>query len=468
VSRVWAVARQMIAEGIRMRIAVVFLLLIGAVVLGLPFSASGDRSLTFAVQSFMTYGLTTTAVLLSVLTIFLSRSISDELVNQQIFLVATKPLPRWQYILGKWLGITLLNFSFLALATLTIYGMVQYIRWTHPPIDDRFDKAELENEVLAARHARPMKLPDFAQDAELEFNRNLEEGMYQDVPKFDPGLEKQRLAKKYEARWRIVGPGDFRSFDFEDVLCDRSPKNIIQLRYKTEVSQYAPDEVLRAVWRFGDPYKGTPQYQVPVRHVKDRFQTVRFPADAVAEDHTLLASFYNVNPFEGEPQYMNVQEFRSSDGVEVLFAVGGFEWNLVRTVTVMMCKLMFLAAVAVLMVTVFSFPVACLTSFTVYVLAGSRKFLFEALDLASSDQASMFSSVKEFAVQSITHLFTLLSWVIPDFARFDPVETFVNGRNVGLVWVFQAVSELVLIKTVIILGLAMLLYYRREVAELSF
>lgn len=467
-TRVWAVARQMIAEGIRMRIAVMFLLLIGAVVLGLPFSDSAGTSLTEAVQSFMTYGLTATAVLLGMLTIFLSRSISDEMANQQIYLVATKPLPRWQYILGKWLGITLLNTAFLAFSTLTIYGMVHYIRWTHPPLDEKFDKAELENEVLVARHARPIKLPDFTQDAELEFNRNLEEGLYQDVPKFDPAYEKQRLAKKYEARWRIVGPGDFRTFDFENVLCERSKKNIIQLRYKTEVSQYAPDEVLRAVWRFGDPYKGTPQYEVTVRHVIGRFQTVRFPADAVAEDHTLLVHFYNVNPFQGEPQYPNLQEFRSSDPVEILFSVGGFEWNLLRTVLVMLCKLVFLAAVSVLMVTLFSFPVACLTSFTVYVLAGSRKFLFDALDFASNDFSGMFTSLKEFAIQALGNLFLLLGWVIPDFARFDPVETFVNGRNVGLVWVFQAIGELVLIKTVIVLGLAMLLYYRREVAELSF
>ena len=88
--------------------------------------------------------------------------------------------------------------------------------------------------------------------------------------------------------------------------------------------------------------------------------------------------------------------------------------------------------------------------------------------MSSSDFAGMFSSVKEFLVQSVAQLFTMLHWVIPDFARFDPVETFVSGRNVSLVWVLQAVSELVLLKTVIILGLAMLLFYRREVAELSF
>ena len=467
-SKIWAVARQMIAEGIRMKIALVFLVLIGMVVLGLPFSISGDSSLTGAVQSFMSYGLSATGLLLGILTIFMSRSLSDELVHRQIFLVMTKPIPRWQYVVGKWLGITVLNAAFLTGSGLTIYGMVHYIKRTHPPIDERFDAAELTNEVLVARHALPSTLPDFAEDAELEFQHNVEEGMYADVPDYKPEKEKDRLRKKHEARWRVVGPRDWRVFEFENVLCERSRNNTIQIRYKTEVSQYPPDEIFRAVWRFGDPYKGTPEYTIPIRHVVGRFHTMRVPADAVAEDHTLLARFYNQNPFEGERQFGNVIEFRASDGVEVLFVVGSFEWNLVRLHILMMCKLMFLAAVSVLMVTVFSFPVACLTAFTVYVLAGAGSFLFEALDLASSQYVSMFSSAKEFCVQSLIHLLNMFHWVIPDFSRYDAVETFVAGRNVSLVWVLQATAELVLLKTLLILGLAVLFFHRREVAEVSF
>ena len=115
-STIWAVARQMIAEGIRMKIALIFLVLIGMVVLGLPFSIKGDGSLTGAVQSFMSYGLNATGVLLGMLTIFMSRSLSDELVNRHIFLITTKPVPRWQFILGKWLGMAVLNAAFLSFA----------------------------------------------------------------------------------------------------------------------------------------------------------------------------------------------------------------------------------------------------------------------------------------------------------------------------------------------------------------
>lgn len=450
-----------------MRIALVFLALIGLVVLVLPFSIQGDGSLTGAVQSFMSYSLSATGVILGMLTIFMSRSLAAELVERQIFLVLTKPIPRWQYIAGKWVGMMVLNAAFLGCAGLTMYGMVHYIKRTHPPIDERYDRASLENEVLVARHALRCKLPDFARPAKQELERNLEEGLYDNVPNFSPKAERARLAKKYEARWRVVGPLQKRVFEFENVLCDRSPGNTVQIRYKTEVSQYPSDEIFRAVWHIGDPLKGTPVYPHRVRHVVGRFHTITVPANAVADDHTLTAYFSNENPFEGEPQYRNVIEFRKSNEVEVLFVVGSFEWNLLRLLMLMLGKLMFLAAVALLMTTLFSFPVACLVSFTVYVLAATQSFILEAVDFASDDYATMFTSVKEFVLQLILLVYNVVPLVIPDFGHYDAVETFVNGRNVSLVWILHAVVWLVLVKTGFALGLAMLLFHRREVAEVS-
>lgn len=466
-SKIWAVARHMIAEGIRMKIALVFVVLILLVILGLPLSIEGDSSLTGAVQSFMSYGFSATGLLLGLLTIFLSRSLSDEFVGRQIFLVMTKPIHRWQYILGKWLGICVLNAAFLSCSGLTIYVMVHYIRHSHPPIDKRFDEAELENEVLVARHARPCHLPDFKTPADMEFERNLEEGLYDNVPGLDPQAERARLSQKYEARWRVVGPDEMRVFEFDNVLCDRSHDSHVQIRYKTDLNSYPPDEIFRALWRAGDASKGTELYDIPVRHVIGRIHTVRIPADAVAKDNTLTVYFYNTNPFEGEPPFHSVIEFRKSNEVQVLFVVGSFGWNLVRLLILVMCKLMFLAAVGIMMTTVFSFPVACLCSFTVYVLAGTRSFMADALTFSSDQYAGMFDSAKEFVVQSLMYLYGMIHWVIPDFGAYDAVETLVNGQNVSLVWVLQAVFGLVLVKTTIVLGIAMLLFHRREVAEVS-
>jgi ABC-type transport system involved in multi-copper enzyme maturation permease subunit len=413
----------------------------------------------------MAYGLNAVGLFLGMLTIFLSRSLSDELVNRQIFLITTKPVPRWQFVLGKWVGMVVLNAVFLSFSGLAIYGMVHYIKYTHPPIDDVFDEAELNEEVLVARHAVKFQLPDFSRPAENEFQRNREEGLYADSPDFDQEKELARLAKKYEARWRIIGPLELRTFEFENVLCERSPDKTVQIRYKTNISAYAPDEVFRAQWEFGDPLKGTPTYRLRTRHVVDRFHTMSVPADAVAPDHTLVAILHNQNPFPGEPQFRNVIEIRPSEDVEALFVVGSFGGNLFRLLILMMSKLMFLAGVALLMTTVFSFPVACLTSFTVYILAGARSFITESIEFATNPYGDDWF-IQAF-LQTFAFVFNALKWVVPDFGYFNAIEDLVNGRNVSLVWVLQAVGGLAVLKTAIMLGLAMLLFQRREVAEVS-
>ena len=459
----------MIAEGIRMKLALVFFAMLGFIVLGLPFSVAGDSSLTGRVQTFMTYGLSGTSVLLGMLTIFMSRSLADEFVGKQIQVVMVKPIPRWQFLLGKWLGITLLNAAFLLFAAVAIYGMVYYIKWAYPPLDDTYDAQRLQNEVLVARHATAHTPPDFTKWAEVELKQRIEQGYFDDRPSFtadDRARALRDLTAKHEASWRIVGPERARELTFNRILCSRSKDDEIQLRYKTEIIRPPWDEIFRAEWRFGDSAKGTPVYRVPIRHPIGRYHTIAVPADAVAPDHTLHVEFYNINPFEGEPQYGNVIEFRKADDPEILFVVGSFTGNYLRLLTLIMCKLMFLASVSVMMATVFSYPVACLASFTVYILAATRSFVTESLDMATSRAGTMFESLPQFAIGVVTYAYQAIFLVIPDFGRYDAVENFVDGQNVTLVWVLQGVTELTLLSGVV-LGLAMLFFHRREVAEVS-
>ena len=71
-------------------------------------------------------------------------------------------------------------------------------------------------------------------------------------------------------------------------------------------------------------------------------------------------------------------------------------------------------------------------------------------------------------MQSLMHLYDVIHWIIPDFGRFDAIEEFVNGYNVSMTWVLNGIVWLVIVKTALILGLAILLFHRREVAEVSF
>jgi hypothetical protein len=466
VGQIWAIARQMIAEGIRMRIALVFIALLALIVLGLPFSVEGDSSVAGRVQNFMSFGLTGTSLLLGLLTILLSRSVSEELVNRHIYMTATKPIARWQFIMGKWVGVMAINTTFLLFAGASIYGMVHYLKWSQPPVDP-YDKQELEEQILVARHARKVKPPDFRAPAEQEFERRKEEGYYGDRLKdLDVKYELADLTQKYEAAWRSVSYGEVRLFEFENILCERSPDKFLQLRYKTNVEGYESDEVFRAAWIAGDPSKRTDVFQELTKHVVGRYHSVNIPTSCVAPDNTLLVQFQNINPDKLNQNYGPHIQFMPEDEIELLFVVGSFEGNFSRLLVLMWCKLAYLGAFALLATSILSFPVACLTSFTIYALAGMRGFIYESVEW-SYETENMFASVGDFLNVALYYVVRTVGAVVPNFSAYDGVETLVAGGNVSLVWVLQGVFWLGLVQTSIVLGLAMLLFHFREVAEVS-
>ncbi len=451
---IWAVARYTIAESIRMKVALFFIILLAVLLLGLPFTSEGDATLSGAVQSFLSYSVTATSFLLSCLTIFMVKSLSSDLTGKHILMLMTKPLSRWQYVLGKWFGIVLFNALLLSLSGLVIYGMTHYLANGKPR--DKFDEERLSNQVLKARHSAYFKIPDFTREANIKYEESLEQGLYADSIDFDEEVEKERLRTEFEKRWRTIWPTESREFVFEDVRCDRSEGNTIQIQYQARVYNYPADEVLRCYWVAGDTI-------IPRADVVDRKHTVSIPAKAVGDDGTLKVGFFNVDYTvpEGYAQHPATAVFEGNDSVQVLFSVSTFGSNLVRALSLVMCRLTFLAAIAIAAATIFSFPVAVLVALVVYIIAASRGFIIGSTDWLVDEGFPRF-------VQAAIEIFLqALYFVIPDFSKFNGLENLVDGRNVPLMWVIQGFGNLVFIKTAILMLIACLLFQRRQVSEIS-
>ncbi|MEE9295786.1 MAG: ABC transporter permease [Phycisphaerae bacterium] len=457
--RIWSIARQTIAEGIRMKVALVFIAFIAFLLISLPISLRSEDSVSSAVQTFLSFSLGGLDVLLSVLTIFLARSMSEEIAGGHIQILMAKPIPRWQFVAGKWLGIVAINVALLVFAGLGIYGITKYMTRLEPR--DGYDAFRLHNEVLTARHPIPMKKPDFTLDAERLFNERLETGGYVNVADLDEEAEKDHFKRGLEQRFRTIHPMEARVFTFENVRCDRSPDKTVQIRYKAELWQYPPDEILRCEWYAGNPDLGTPLYRMPRRDVIQRYHSISVPADAVAPDRTLRVELRNRNPFEGEPQFANTISFTSLNDIELLFAVGTFGGNLIRQLSMLACKLLFLAAFALMNTCIFSYPVACLVSFSFLAICSMTGFLSDAIEFF--DDEGLYGIFKT----AVAFLYQIVFFLIPDFSRYDGTSMLVNGRNVTLMWVLTAVRDLVLFGTTLIGLIACILFQRREVAETS-
>ncbi len=458
---IWTVARHTISESIRNKVALAFVLMLVVLLVGLPFGSKGDNTVSGALQAFLSYSVTAVSALLSFLSIFLAKSISDDLSGKQILMLMTKPIARWKYVIGRWLGIVCINTVLLATAGLMIYGFTMYIA-SKPP-QDEFDAERLKGQVLSARHASNYIIPTFAAESAAVYQENVEVGKYSGLADHDEEKEKKKLQADMRSRWRAVWPAETRVMNFEDVRCDRSPDSKIHLRYTHYVINYAPDEIVSYTWKFGSPEKGTKLYAVERHDYKDRVHTVTVPADCVAPDNTLQVIFENINPDVkyGDVQVYNTVVFERDDSVQVYFPIGTFGGNLIRTLSLVLCKLAFLAAIGVALSTVFSFPVACLGAFSILLLATTREFLLDSISwLPDAGSLGIVQLVLAYVIRAIY-------FVIPNFDRFNALDLLVDGRNVTLMWVLMSIGNLVLVKTSILLIAGCLMFMRREVDEVS-
>ncbi len=69
---IWAVATNTIKQAMRMKVAAVFLILLLVLLSAMGFSATGDGTLKGRLQTFVSYGLSLTSLLLCLFTIVVS------------------------------------------------------------------------------------------------------------------------------------------------------------------------------------------------------------------------------------------------------------------------------------------------------------------------------------------------------------------------------------------------------------
>lgn len=125
-----AVARNVLSEAVRMRIGVVFIVVMLFLMAIIPLVQVENQPLRYRVQQWMQYGLGLSYAILVLLTVFLSVStVAFEQRDKMVWQTMTKPVQHWQYLLGKWLGIMSLNLVLLSVAAGGVYLFTEYLRF---------------------------------------------------------------------------------------------------------------------------------------------------------------------------------------------------------------------------------------------------------------------------------------------------------------------------------------------------
>jgi len=127
-SVLWAVARKLIVEALHRKVILVLLVFFVVLMPVLPFVLTAEGSLKHQVQIILLYSMTLALVLMSLVAIVLATvSISTEIERHHVYITDTKPMARWEFLFGKWIGIVVMcSVCLMGMAGVS-YGLVRYI-----------------------------------------------------------------------------------------------------------------------------------------------------------------------------------------------------------------------------------------------------------------------------------------------------------------------------------------------------
>jgi hypothetical protein len=486
-----------------MKIAAVFIVLLIVLLPVMGLSMTGDGTLKGRLQTFVSYSLSLTNLLLCLLTIIVTiYTLTNDIKQRQIYSVITKPIRRYQLLLGKLLGVILLNTALLALFSAIIYAITIYTPVLERPVlvvllclaslvlflciiytivlhiptfwkvfrliclslvlillfaglkytfankaeFSEDDLTQVENEFFTARAALVPPEVDVTKEVletyeKLERDGQLPPNMTRS--KIIDGLTKR---KQFEKRAAVVGKQLVWEFNNVKVL---DPNEPLFIRFKYDVSMNPPDEQIYSQWDVGDIRQFPEEVQyIPRKDPIRTFRELEFKADLIADDGYLAIRFLNVPLNDSTVMF-------PPDGLEILYKADTFTANFIRVVLLILFRLIFLASLSLLASTFLSFPVAILLSLCILVTAIFSAFCLESFDYLGKD----LSWVYHYTVRPIILL-------LPQFDKFSPAKYLVPARLLSWPLLAKVAGLMICIKSLLLLLLALLIFSFREIAKI--
>ncbi|MCD6303491.1 MAG: hypothetical protein J7M21_00840 [Planctomycetes bacterium] len=550
---VWTVARQTFMQCLRTKAAAVFTVLLAGSLLALPSLMEGDGTLAGRIRTFFDYSTTVTSVLLSGVVILLAVGVvTGDARGKHILVICTKPLKRWQYVVGRWLGIVLMGGLLLAGAAGAIYVLGQYLRGRSDLAVRPEDRRAVETEVFAARRKIGPDPPDVERIVQARVERKKNDGSWQSTLEayetnygISPAEARRRLIQDIRkdalAQVQSVGPKQSLEWTFSGVhAAGRSTKatgrvrlvhpsgalveirtdphvvsklvifgpvqvnNVtglvvglwkdgfrvrfyeedrklpavadlkrgsrvdilieptIQVSYKVSATQEtaaqsAGEEGLTAAWQVENPETGyvyfVPASPTPVRQKA----TIIVPARVIDPQGRLRVRYINLSPTRSVTLL--------NKDMAVLVAVAPFIDTFIKTFVLMLMGLMFLAAMGVFAGTWLSFPVASLVCFVMLWVATTFRFLGRAIEMGIKypDDSQIILAIHK--VGNV--LLGVMKVLLPNLEPTLGTNFLVDGLHVSWGYMGHAALLTLVVRGLLLIGLACIIFHRRELARVQ-
>ncbi|MFK7759288.1 MAG: ABC transporter permease [Phycisphaerales bacterium] len=476
------IARNVLAEAIRMKISIVFIVTLAVILAVMPMLRNVEQPLRYQVQAFLQWSTGASFWLIALLVVFFSAAtVSYEQREKVIWQTMTKPVAAWQYIIGKWLGVTLLSGMLLAVAALGIFQFTDYLR-SHKALGEvapyqagdniviTEDRLILETQVLTARKSLTPILPfnprdpefDSALEEEVQKERQLQTN-FNPTPRQLSGM-RMKIYQDTVSDYRSIDPRTegYATFSFKGLSDAKKAGRPLTLRYKINAEGNRPDIFYAVTFVFE---QGT---------IIPRNQTGLGISHTFTIDPGLISNTgeLNVQIYNGQLGMDRSDGFSLKpnsgtmtippDGLEISYQVGTFGANFVRIMGVLWVKLALLAMISVWASCFASFPVACLMSISVFLIGESAGFVQSALPAWQMDTDSVVGVVRTgifYFANTVSNFFSI-------YHELKPTQRIADGQVLG----WSQVSSGVLIlstATALFYLLSVYIFRRRQLAIYS-
>ena len=457
----FAVAHTVIKEAARTNLSLVFIVGLLIVLPILPLFLDPASPLTHQVQTFISRSMGATFFFAGVLTLFLScATVSFEIRDRQIWQLMTKPTNRASYLMGKWLGVMVINAMLLTVSGVSTFLFVQYLRMrpVAATTEGQMDALAVRDEVLTARRARVADYDRLDADqirarVEQVIQNRADLAAMEDVPMATRRDIARELQEMFNLSQRTIPPMMQRDFTFSNLDRARDLGASVTLRYRFHILRSDEHETFPAIFIFNDD----PNLQVRRTYVPTMSHVLTVPSSLVRDDGTLKITV--VNAYQAPPEIRGFGALNfEADDFEVLYKVGSFEWNFVRAVVLDWIKLSFLSMLGITCATFLSFSVSCLLAFSVALAAISGPYLADALaqfyppSTSSMDWGNIGLVIKWAFMWFIKGVAQILVFSLQAFGDYSAKSYLVQGKYIppmaivwatvklGLVWSGLALS----------------------------
>ncbi len=462
------IARTVLLEAVRQKISVGFVCAMLVVLPLIPLWIDSREPLRYQIQTLLGRGTGVVFIVAAFLTLFMSCStVAFEIRDRQIWSILTKPVSRFQYLIGKLFGLAILSGIVLAVGSIAVFVYVELLS-TRPAANMQDAVAVVDHVLVARAAARPTyEEMSAAQLRDVVVNQIERDSLLRQ--EIADGLRSEadvareirtRVTTEFMTAQRSVDPGKSKSFTFTGL--EEARKNLAQpvLHYAFHSGSDSSHETFPVMFSFGEL---PPEM---VNYVPGQSNVIAIPTDAIDASGALKVTVLNGGltrdgqPFPS-PWSLNFE----ADKFEVLHRVGGFEANFLRAILIDWAKLIFIAALGTALASVLSYPVAILVTMTVFIIGSMSTFLASALENYSvAPDANAGLAAIEYVMLLVV---SGVRWSLAPFGTSGGLAELVGGRVIPWSAVFAAVGQIGIVWSAVVFVLGLLSFNRKEIAIYS-